>query len=308
MTGSRPSSEYYDHEDGIDRCPACRHPRFERRHRIERFGFPFEFYRCACGLMKQIPMPNESFFAWFFNSEIFFSSNESQADEIWGFYDYFKDESGRLKTSIRRLRIFSKILNWVAPREIMKIGPSTGTFLHVAQQAGHRVRGCDISDRFARYAKDSYGVEIDIGRYEQLDYESQRFDDLLLLNVIENVPNLEEFLSAIQRTVKIGGNLILNHVEMSGNALAKLQGSNYFLFRPPVCYCFEGPALRALLSRYGFEIQFQLRDIRYMHIEKMATLLRWRRVLQVARLIGIDRIDIPIWAYPSWISIARRVR
>jgi SAM-dependent methyltransferase len=301
--------DYYDHADGINRCLVCEQPEFDLHREIKHFGFPFSFYRCRnCGLIKQAPMPNAKFFEWFFNSELFFSAKGSDSEEIWGFYDYFKDESSRLLTSKRRFKSLSKEIGWSDKKiSLMKIGPSTGTFLHVAQQAGHNVRGCDISDRFAQYARKTYDVKIDIGRYEYFDYKDQQFDAIMLLNVVENVPNLAEFISAIRRTLKIGGHFILNHVEMKNNIIERLQGEKYFIYRPPICYAFEGNTLNHLMQNNGFKLVTKKRDIRYLHLEKITTLLRWRFALKLTKALRISRINFPIWAYPSWISIYERI-
>lgn len=300
-------AEFYDKEHGANQCPVCLEPRFTLLHRVEHYGFPFEFHRCRCGLIKQVPLPNERFFEWFFNSDLFFSSKQARYDEIWGFYDYFHDESSRLKTSRRRYRKLSRLLGWDDPISIMKIGPSTGTFLYVAAQAGHDVLGCDVSDRFVRYALETYGVQVDHGRFERIGYEDGRFDAILLFNVIENVPDIEELLAAVQRTLRPGGHFILNHVEMKGNLIAKLQKEKYFLFRPPICYAFESPALQRLLARFGLEKRHDLLDIRYLHLEKISTLLRWRWLHGLARKSGTLRAEFPIWAYPSRISVFERV-
>jgi len=190
----------------------------------------------------------------------------------------------------------------------MKIGPSTGTFLYAAQLAGHEVRGCDVSDRFAKYAMDNYLVTIDIGRYEKLRYQDHQFDAIMLLNVIENIPNLPEFIASISRTLKVGGHLVLNHVEMKVNSIEKVQGNKYFIYRPPICYAFESDHITHLLGEHGFKFMAKKRDIRFMHLEKITTLLRWRWALKLAKALGIARINFPIWAYPSWISVYERTK
>jgi len=298
---------YYSHKNASE-CVGCGNPDFKKHREIKHFGFEFVFHRCDnCGVIKQIPMPNEAFFDWFFNSDLFFSAKSSDSNEIWGFYDYFKDESSRLKTSRYRHKKLSKVLGWDKRNiSLMKIGPSTGTFLHAAQQAGHEVRGCDVSDRFAGYAMDNYHVKIDIGRYENLGYQNEQFDAIMLLNVIENVPNLSAFIASIRRTLKIGGHFVLNHVEMKGNLIEKLQGDKYFIYRPPICYVFKGDNLNHVLSSRGFKLVTKKRDIRFMHLEKITTLLRWRWALKLAQALGIARMEFPIWAYPSWISVYER--
>ncbi len=302
--GGAPPPEYYDQDDADNVCFLCRSPRYTPVFEPSHFGFPIRFMRCQCGIVKQVPMPNERFFEWFFNSDVFFSAERT--GNIWGYHDFFADEACRLATSKRRYRKLRRYLEVGRPFEIMKIGPATGTFLHVAKEHGHNVRGCDVSERFAQYARDTYGVEIDIGRFEHMSYDEGQFDALFLFNVIENVPNQDEFLGAIRRAVKPGGLFILNVVDMKHNLVAALQKEKYFLYRPPVTYIYDLPVLERVLSQYGFERQAVFRDVRYLHLEKITTLLGWRAAWAAVRWARIHRIRFPIYAYPSRILVTRR--
>lgn len=306
MNGQRLSAEFYDMEDSDNVCYLCGKPRYELAYLVTHYDFSFTFQRCQCGLVKQTPMPNERFFDWFFNSETFFSAKQSQKSEIWGYYDYFADEPSRLATSQRRYRVLSRILEPEKPLSIMKIGPATGTFLYVARQHGHQVRGCDVSSRFAAYAQREYRVPIDNGRFERMGYDDGQFDVVVLFNVIENVPNQVEFLQAIRRTLKPGGYFILNFVDMRHNVVEMWQKSTYFLYRPPVCYTYTRPVMARVLAKFGFSLVATYRDIRYMHLEKVATLLRWRWMLAGARVLSIDRRPFPLYAYPSKILVTQR--
>ena len=302
----QPPPEYYDQQDSDNVCFLCDDPDYERVYRVEHFGFPFEFQRCQCGMVKQTPMPNEAFFEWFFNSDLFISARKHTEGKIWGFYDYFRDEESRLKTSKYRYWRLKRYFRSEQPLEILKIGPSTGTFLHVAQLQGHHALGVDISSEFVKYAYDQYQVDIRQGRFERLDFPPESFDVILLFNVIENIPNLAEFLAAVRRALKPGGLFIFNHVEMKGNLLAWLQKDRYFLYRPPICYIFDRNTIRTTLDKFGFTIEKSIRDLRYMTIEKIVTLLGWRWPLRLAETLGIARISFPIYAYPSRISVARK--
>jgi ubiquinone/menaquinone biosynthesis C-methylase UbiE len=297
--------DYFDHDDGTNVCFHCGAPRYELVHEVKHFDFPFSFYQCGCGLVKQAPMPNERFFKWFFNSDVFFSSKRKQKRHIWGYYDYFADEANRLATS--RLR-YRKLKHWFAggPKQVMKIGPATGTFLHVAQQHGHAVRGCDVSAQFIQHARQHYGVTIDHGRFEQQPYGDQQFDIVMLLNVIENVPNLKEFLAAIHRTLKPGGAFILNFVDMQNNLIASMQDSRYFLYRPPVCYIFTMPVLRRVLDQAGFTIAEIHRDFRIVNLDKILSLLNLRTLQKACQVLRINRWALPVYAYPSRIIVAQR--
>lgn len=303
----KPPLEFYDPDDAEGSCYSCGNPRFRVVRDSECYGFPIRFQECACGIVKQTPMPNEKFFQWFFNSPVFMSSRRTGVNRIWGFYDYLADEDCRLATSRLRYRRLSRYLEAGRKLRILKIGPSTGTFLHVAAQHGHEVRGCDVSRQFVDYAREKYSVTIDHGRFERLGYPDASFDLILLFNVIENVPNQDEFLRAIARCLKPGGHFLVNYVELRGNLLERLQGERYFLYRPPICYGFTGSALDRILDERGMTVVERFRDIRVMHVEKIATLLGWRWPVALTRWAGLHRMPFRVYAYPSRIVVARRL-
>lgn len=304
-TRGGPPEDFYDVENSDNVCFVCQNPDYHLKYKVTHYGFPFEFKQCQCGMIKQTPMPNEAFFEWFFNSDLFISAKASKKKEIWGFYDYFKDEASRMATSRRRYRKLERYFG-SGSLNIMKIGPSTGTFLHVANQHGHRTIGCDVSERFAGYARDQYGVRIDHGRFEDMGYADGQFDVILLFNVLENVPNQDEFLAAVHRTVKPGGLFILNYVNEERNVISALQKEKYFIYRPPICYVYTRPVLERVLGDRGFEIVADHPDIRYMNIVKVATLLGWHWIVRVAGSLRIHQRPFPVFAYPSRVLIARR--
>lgn len=302
-----PQPEFYDHNDSTNTCYLCGHPEYRLLYNIEHFKFPFRFQQCKCGMVKQTPMPNEHFFDWFFNSEVFFSARQTGKEHIWGYYDYFSDESNRLATSEWRFKKLSHIFQ-KGPLNIMKIGPATGTFLHVAQQNGHNVLGCDVSGRFAKYARETYNVQIDEGRFEKQSYRNGQFDVVMLLNVIENVPNQQEFFEAIHRTLSSEGYFVFNYVNMTGNLIAKLQKSKYFIYRPPICYTYTEPVMRKILHKFGFEIINTHRDMRTLNVEKVLSLLGWKGLLRLAKALKLNRMSFRLYAYPSQIVVAQKVK
>jgi len=302
-----PAPEFYDAHDSDNVCFLCGAPKYKHWREITHFGFPFTFQQCHCGIIKQTPMPNKQFFEWFFNSELFFSSKSSDSDKIWGFYDYFKDEPCRLATSRYRYKKFKNIFSTGKPLEILKIGPSTGTFLYVANQHHHHAIGCDVSTQFAKYAKDNYDVHIDTGRFEEMPYQDKQFDVIMLFNVIENIPNQTEFLSKVAEKLKPGGYFILNHVNIENNIIEKIQKNKYFLYRPPICYIYSTDVFDRVLNKFGFEIVHRYRDVRYLHLEKIFTLLGWPLPLKLSKLLKLHQIPFPIYAYPSSVTISKRI-
>ena len=300
-------ADYYDAEDSDNVCYLCENPHYSLLCEVKLYDFPFTFKKCQCGLVKQTPMPNVKFFDWFFNSEIFFSSKKTEKSAIWGYYDFIADEACRLATSRKRYKMLRHLFEADRPLEVMKIGPATGTFLYVVREHGHHAMGCDVSSQFVSFAKNNYDIEIDQGRFELADYRNGQFDIIVLFNVIENIPNQVEFLNAINRTLKPGGYFILNFVDMQRNIISWMQKSKYFLYRPPVCYIYTMPVIRKVLEKFGFHILECHRDIRYLHIEKILTLLGCKWALPFASMLKFHRRHFPIYAYPSKIIVAKKI-
>jgi ubiquinone/menaquinone biosynthesis C-methylase UbiE len=305
LTGPLP--EYYDYADSDNVCFLCGNPRFSPYRESTHFGFPLRFQRCACGLIKQTPMPNKAFFEWFFNSEIFLSSRSTASSHIWGFFDYLKDEPCRLATSRSRYKRLRALYPQQEPIDVLKIGPSTGTFLHVAQKNGDNAIGCDISSKFVEYAAENYGVHIDHGRFEDLGYRTRQFDMVLMLSVLENIEKPAQLLAEVHRTLKEGGRFVFNYVEMKHNIVAWMQKEKYFLFRPPVTYIYNGGVLTKMLEASGFEIELNIPDMRIMHLEKILTLLGWNALHVLSKGLRLSHLRFPTYAYPSRIVVAKRV-
>ena len=298
--------KYFDLKDSDNVCFLCNKPKYFLVRKVTHFGYEIKFKKCQCGMIKQTPMPNETFFKWFFISELFVSSKNSSSNNIWGYYDYLSDEPSRLATSKQRFKKICKTIDLAPKSSILKIGPATGTFLYLAQEAGHQVKGCDISDQFANYAKDNYNVPIDVGRFERKNYPEESFDVVVLFNVIENIPNLNEFMIEISKVLKPDGFFIFNHVRMSSNVIEKLQGGRYFMYRPPICYMFSSNSLEKLLKKFNLLMIDSALDIRYLTPEKIFSLLGWKFMTKLVRLFGIHRLSIPLYAYPSRITIAQK--
>ena len=300
------SIELYNLGDSDNRCFLCNKPNYKFLYEILYYGFSFQFKKCQCGIIKQTPMPNNKFFDLFFNSDIFFSSKREKEKKIWGYYNYFSDEHLRYKTSKYRFKRLKRFMNYKKSLSVMKIGPGTGSFLGVAKKNNHTVLGCDMSDRFINFAKEHYGVDILKGRFEELDFENNKFDVILMFSVLENVNNVNELLKEVYRTLRPGGYFIFNFVDMKGNIIAKIQKEKYFLFRPPVCYIFTMPVLKRVLKKYNFEMIEFMKDIRYMSVEKIVSLLGWAWVLKIVNFFKVNKISFPIYAYPSKIVVVQK--
>ena len=301
-----PPSDFYDQDDSDGTCYLCGKPNYRLLYEVRHYGFPFRFQKCQCGIVKQTPMPNARFFDWFFNSQLFYSAKSTGMDHVWGFFDVFNDEDARLATGRLRVRNLRRILTSARPRACLEIGCSTGSFVHILREHGHDARGCDLSADFAEAANRLYGVHVDVGRFEEMEFPDASLDIVFFFNVMENLPNPAEFLTAVRKALKSDGHVVFNFVNLHRNWLAAWQKDRYFLWRPPVCYAYDKTVMTHLLEKVGLEVIEMRRDVRSLHLEKIFPLLGWRRAHAVARWLGVDRISFPIHAYPSLLVVAKK--
>ena len=308
FAGIEIDSSYYDVLDAKNTCMFCQKAKFRTKYRNSRFGFPIKFAQCECGILKQVPMPNKKFFSWFFNAPVFFKAPTLIPNGIWGFFNVFEDNESRLRTGEHRYRLLKRKADLSKSISVMEIGPSTGDFLDVMRSKGHKPNGCDVSLKFIEAAKNQYDLSIDHGCFEDLSYPSESFDLVAFFNVIENVPNPVEFMTEVKRVVSEDGVIVFNFVNMKNNWINKLQGDRYFMWRPPICYAYNKGLIDRLLNNVGFDDVRFFFDIRFMTLEKIFTLLGWMTAYKIVKFFKLEKINIKLYAYPSYLVIARKSR
>jgi 2-polyprenyl-3-methyl-5-hydroxy-6-metoxy-1,4-benzoquinol methylase len=94
------------------------------------------------------------------------------------------------------------------------IGCGRGEVLVKAKLLGHDIIGLDRSEKEIEYAQklatiSGVHVDIDVGSIENLPYNKESFDTVILGEVVEHLPNLYESVGATLELLKPGGTLII---------------------------------------------------------------------------------------------------
>jgi 2-polyprenyl-3-methyl-5-hydroxy-6-metoxy-1,4-benzoquinol methylase len=98
------------------------------------------------------------------------------------------------------------VLRYKAQGDLLDVGCGMGDFCGLAKEAGFRVFGTEFSDQYAEVAKRRAGAEhIYVGRLQEIDFESKRFDVISLWHVFEHVPDPLPTLVSLKGLVKPGG-------------------------------------------------------------------------------------------------------
>ncbi len=113
---------------------------------------------------------------------------------------------------------------------VLEIGPGWGAFAGHALQAGVKLIGVTNSHAQQSYLRDkmaNFGDRFDIVLTDFLDYEpEQQFDSIVIMGVIEHLPQYERVLKKFFRILKPGG-----HVFLDGSSARKKYDSASFMIQ-----------------------------------------------------------------------------
>jgi len=150
------------------------------------------------------------------------------------------------------------------PMSILDVGCGNATFLSLLKVQGFKVAGVDTSGAAADIAARAYGVNVHVGRVEDLDLPEGTYDVVTMFHVIEHLREPRSSLSMVRRLLKREGRLIVQ-VPNTGGLQRRIFGAGWYGLDVPrhvINYSVTG--LCRLLGECGFEVvrtsQFCLRD------------------------------------------------
>lgn len=179
-------------------CNLCGSYAAKRLGRRRSANSPIEtnIVRCSsCGLIYPNPMPrytHDEVQNNFNNPEDYFSG--AVTDKRIEKYDRLLKNIERFKPTRGRL---------------LDVGCGRGEFAYAAIKKGWDGVGTDISESFARYAREKFGVDVMVGDIKELPLRPEDFDVICLNSVIQYVRDPLGTLRAINSLLKKEGLLYL---------------------------------------------------------------------------------------------------
>src|SRR5262249_56919670 len=99
-------------------------------------------------------------------------------------------------------------------KTVLEMGPGWGAFAGHALQAGVRFTGITNSEVSQSYLKSklaNFGARFDILLTDFYDFEpDEPFDSIVIMGVIEHLPDYERVLKKFYRLLKQGGRVVLD--------------------------------------------------------------------------------------------------
>lgn len=164
---------------------------------------------------------------------------------------YFEKVAKKMRRSRGRIR---QIKKYAPGRRFLDVGCNGGFMVEAAREHGFEACGVEVDGVSVAYAREHYPEnQYFHGLVE--DFRADRgFDLIYSSEVIEHIPDVRGFMSAIVRLMNPGGAVYLTTPDISHwRRPRKLSAWNGFC--PPMhCVYFNPASLRRLLESLGLEI------------------------------------------------------
>ena len=108
----------------------------------------------------------------------------------------------------RRKEMDTMYLSGVHPGKLLEVGCGDGSRLARIRELGWEVVGQDVDGKAMERARANYGLTVFLGDLQNLSFEQDLFDAVIMNHVIEHVPDPVALLTECCRILKPGGILI----------------------------------------------------------------------------------------------------
>lgn len=239
MTGIETSQDRYDHSI----CCNCGSDKYS----TVASGPVVPLIICtSCGLMRQG-----------FSSETQRRPFVSYAGGKERFFQQRKDKEAVQVVDF--LKIMPQLEKFMPEKgRLLEIGCAMGTLLNEIRKLGWAVVGIEPEEWTCEIARNKYGLEVINSTFQDANLEEPSFDVVLLLHVIEHLPDPKKGLREISKFVRPSGFLIMEtpcfdtlwFKLLKGRERSVIQGHYYYFTRKTI---------QALARKSGFEVaQFEL--------------------------------------------------
>lgn len=155
----------------------------------------------------------------------------------------------RLRAAKAQLELVKKFKTGV---RLLDVGCGEGFFLFHASRCGYVTKGVELSQGAAAHAQRNFGLDIDVGPFEDLTFPANHFDVITMWQVLEHLPYPSTVLREAYRILSPGGMLVVTTPDIE-SPLARIFGKKWWNIRMLHVNQFSAKTLRSMLENAGFK-------------------------------------------------------
>jgi SAM-dependent methyltransferase len=242
-------------------CPICESQKVD--HAFDKGAY--SYHRCSfCQvLFVQISLSHSAVHEHY--GEIYFESDGKERGGRHGYPSYRASQSTLTGGFGEKLNF---IRRYVTKGNLLDAGAAYGFFLKVAEPFFDGI-GLDISPYAADAAKQEFNARVSVGDIEQTDFPNNRFDVVVMWDIIEHIISPVKALKEVNRLLKPGGYLFVS-TDDAGNWLPRLLSHRWWALGAPMHLChFSKRGLEVACGLAGFEPPAFFRDPRHYTISEI---------------------------------------
>jgi len=276
------------------RCEVCRDETF---HEFVYEKWKYQIVRCVtCGLGSVLVDE-------FFNPSDIYDESYFQGGRSDGYSDYAGSEEV-LRTEFRRTLSYITRFARKGGR-LLEVGCAYGFFLAEAQRYYDCV-GIEIAENAVKFCQlrglnvSNYSLD------SNFIHDKAPYDIIMMLDVIEHLPNPSDVISSAGKIMREGGTLVITTGDWE-SWLARIMGKAWRLMTPPQhLFYFSRRTLSQLLSCNGFEVMDFSHPWRVVPFGLAAYQLSSRLGIELPDFAGKSGLGFPINLYDSMRVTARK--
>ncbi len=164
----------------------------------------------------------------------------------------------RLEKELTQLVDYVKVLPKLeeilpAKGKLLEVGCSTGLLLDKIRKAGWNAFGVEPNDWAYKLAEEKHGQNVVNAFFQDAGYANETFDAVVMLHVIEHIPNPVKALAQLNKLVRPGGILVMETPRYDTVWFNFLKGRERSVI-PGHLYYFTRKSLTEMASKAGFEL------------------------------------------------------
>lgn len=138
-------------------------------------------------------------------------------------------------------------------KQLLDIGCGPGFLMKICQDNGWQVEGVDVCAQAVEYGRTNFGLNIESGNFNEIDFKRKKFDLILALDFLEHLEDPVGFLRRCYDLLEEKGILIIETPNFA-SIYKKVTGRFWVGFNPYHIQFFSVDTLRRVVEQSDFKI------------------------------------------------------